>query len=319
MPDRRGPATGTPDTPDTQDTQNAPDSRDTQNAPDSRDTQNAPDAPDAPDAQNTQNPPDAPGPQNTPDSRNAPEPPGAPHPPNAPRGAVGIRWELWLGAIPAIAGVLLPIAGLTLGRLLVFSLLAAAALPLSIAVVRPAWGWLRHALAAALTLVLVAFAVTVIYYQGHPRQAADAKPPHRVSQDEAASRLRFLPVTGPVAHCVSFSGTGRVPDGHALVIFDRPSDSGGRYTSTSTFSFDGEAAPSASGWTVPDLNLGSGDAGDKGTHMVVVAVLMPDNVAGFLDALNRDSETGAVPREVMELGSQADRLVVMRNGQNAHC
>jgi hypothetical protein len=282
-------------------------------------------APRTPTAGNASDTPDTPStPPDTPSTTDAAcGAPGTPGTvggtPDTSAAAPSIRWEPWLGAIPAIAGVLLTIAGLRLGMLLVFGLLAAAVLSLTFMIVRPAWGGLRYALAAAPALVLVAFAVTVMYYQGHPRTKTVTKVERPVSLARSASHLKFLPVNGAVSHCVDFSGTGRIPDGDALVIFDRPTDPGGRYTPTSTFSFDGEATPSPTGWTVPELNLGSGDASDKGQHMAILAVLMPENIAGFLDALNRDSETGAVPTEAPKLGENADQLVVVRNGHNAHC
>ncbi|MCA1219745.1 hypothetical protein [Streptomyces sp. 8L] len=259
-----------------------------------------------------------PGPGNGGD---APDGVGPPDRAGAPGRAGGGRLGLWLGAVPAIAGVLLTVAAMTLGKLLVFGLLAAATVPLTVVSLRPAWAWLKYALACALTVALVGFALTVVYYQGRPGKPAVPAAPPPVSLKDSAQGLKFLPVTGPVSHCVSFAGTGRIPDGDALVVLDRPTDSGGRYTPTSTFSFDGEAAasPSGRGWIVPDLNLGAGEPSDKGTHMAVLTVLMPENVAGFLDTLNSDSETGAVPADVTKLGAEADRLVVVRNGENAHC
>ncbi len=236
-------------------------------------------------------------------------------------GGSGIEWGPAVSTVSAIAGLLLTLMGLKLGKLFVFGLLAAALLPWAAVSLRPAWRPLKYALACALTVAFTAFALTVTYYQGRHVEARATEAPHRPAPGGHAPHLKFLPVAGPIPHCVSFSGTGGIPAGHALVLFDRATDSGGHYTPTSTFSYDGQAAPSpaGAGWTAPDLDIGSGDAGDRGSHIAIVAVLVPQATADFLDALAGESDSGLLPPNVTSLGTTADRLVVVRNAQNAHC
>jgi hypothetical protein len=133
--------------------------------------------------------------------------------------------------------------------------------------------------------------------------------------------LKFLPEPGPIPHCVSFAGTGSIPAGRSLVLFDRASDPAGHYTPTSTFSYDGQATPSPTGaaWTTPDMDIGSGDAGDQDSHIVILAVLMPQHTADFLDALTSGSPNGLLPPNVTSLAATADQLIVVRNAQNAGC
>lgn len=240
---------------------------------------------------------------------------------DAAAGARGVRVGHVVSTASTIAGVLLAVAVLPLGKVLVFGLLAAALLPWVAVRLRPAWGPLTYVLACALTVALTAFALTVVYYEDRPARTAGGTTQPPPSPHEHAARLKFLPVPGPVPHCVSFAGTGGIPAHDALVLFDRASDSAGRYTPTSTFSYDGQAAPSATGtgWTAPELSIGSGDAGDQGSHIAIVAVLMPQATADFLDNLTSDSDSGLLPRDVTSLGTPADRLVVVRDAQNTSC
>ena len=109
-----------------------------------------------------------------------------------------------------------------------------------------------------------------------PSREGDATP---ACSGRVDPHLKFLPEPGPIPHCVSFAGTGSIPAGRSLVLFDRASDPAGHYTPTSTFSYDGQATPSPTGaaWTTPDMDIGSGDAGDQDSHIVILAVLMPQH------------------------------------------
>jgi hypothetical protein len=233
----------------------------------------------------------------------------------------GVRIGPVVSTASTVAGVLLAIAVLTLGKLLVFGLLAAALLPWVAVFLRPAWRPLKYVLASTLTVALTAFALTLISYQGHPAKITDTKAQPLPPLDRLASHLKFLSAAGPIPHCTSFEGTGSIPARHGLVLFDRATDSAGHYTPTSTFSYDGQAAPSSTGtgWTAPNRNIGSGDASGQDSHIAIVAVLMPQDTADFLDILTSSSDSGLLPPNVTSLGATADRLIVIRNAQNAHC
>lgn len=223
------------------------------------------------------------------------------------------RLAFWISAVPAVAGLLLAASGLSLDQLLVFGLLVLAVLPWVVVLVRPRWRGLSYSLAGALTVVLCACALAAIYDQGHPESARRSS--------GLAPRLTFLPVPGPVPHCVSLAGAGSIPHGYELALFDRATDSAGHYTPTSTFSFDGAAmpAPSGPGWIAPQLYLGSGDSSDEGDHIAVTAVLMPERTADFLSTLTGTSDSGMLPPGVIGLGTKTDELVVVRNAQNGRC
>ena len=225
----------------------------------------------------------------------------------------------------AIAALAVTAATLTTDQWLVSALLCAGALPLEALLWWPSWPHYKYVFATVLSIVMVASAVEVRWYQEHHATVTKTvtvtkfrDPPSLADQ---AKSLKFLPVAGPIPHCVTFSGTGAIPAGDALVLLDRPTDPAGDYTTTSTFSYDGPVAASQPqhGWTAPALDIGSGDASDNGTHIAIVALLVPQSVADFLDVATSDSDSGAVPTNVLALGAQADRLVTVRNTQNAHC
>lgn len=220
-----------------------------------------------------------------------------------------------------LVAVLIPFVVLDPSQMLVLALLVAALLPWAVLYLRPAWGPLKFVLAGALTAVLTVSAAGTLYYRAHPVQENDVKASAPPSLAKLASRLKFLPLPGPVDHCVSFAGTGTIPAHYALVLFDRPSDSAGHYSPTSTFSYDGPAGstPGAPGWTAPDRNIGSGDASDQNGHITIAAVLVPQDTVTFLDAFTSDSDSGQLPPAVTALGATADQLTLTRNTRNARC
>jgi hypothetical protein len=206
------------------------------------------------------------------------------------------------------------IACLTNPQLARFGLFVLAALPWA-----PMYWWrsrprYQYVLASALTVTLVAMAVYI-----HATQGRAAIPTAAESASAAARKLRFVPFSGRIPHCVSFSGIGTVPVGYSLLLFDRPADTDGHYTPDSTFSYDDTAMTSGDRWSANELDIGSGTPGDADTHIAIVAILMAQPVADFIAELANQSDSGQLPPDVATLGVPADRLVVTRNGDNAHC
>ncbi len=143
------------------------------------------------------------------------------------------------------------------------------------------------------------------------------QPPAPAPVGTRARAIKFIPPPEPVPHCVTITGVGDIPPGHALVLLDRPTDPGGYYTPTSGFSFDGRAAPTAGGWSAK-LNLGSGDASDQGAHIAVVALLVTDETADLFTAEAQDG-SGLLPGNPLDHGAPEDRLITTRNAQTTHC
>lgn len=224
------------------------------------------------------------------------------------------RLTTWIGALAGALSALLAAISAPTGHLEVLGLIALAILPWAPVIAWPSWPYHRYVLAGVLSAVFIALIGYARWGQGNPGPKSNAQP-----LSAAASHLKFLQPAEPIAHCVTFNGTGVIPAGDDLVLFDRPSDSLGRYTNTPEFGYDGPVDASGGGWVAPNKEIGSGDSSDNGTHIAIVAVLMPKGAEHFLNDLAGNSDSGQVPASVMNLGAQADKIVTTRNNQNDQC
>jgi hypothetical protein len=73
----------------------------------------------------------------------------------------------------------------------------------------------------------------------------------------AGTVLRFNPQLDPVPYCQSYSGTGTIPDGYQLLLFDRGSDSEAPYY------FHKQAEKTDQGWVARTLGIGLEPTADK--------------------------------------------------------
>lgn len=224
------------------------------------------------------------------------------------------RLATWIGVSAGALSAVLGVIAEPTGHLEILGFLALAILPWAAVIGRPSWPYHRYVLAGVLSAVFIALAAYARLGQENPGPKDNSQP-----LSVAASHLKFLPPAEPIPHCVTFNGTGAIPAGDDLVLFDRPSDRLGNYTDTPAFSYDGPVDASGGGWVAPDQEIGSGDSSDNGAHIAIVAVLMPQGAAHFLNDLTSKSDSGQVPASVLNLGIQADKIVTTRNSQNAHC
>lgn len=229
-------------------------------------------------------------------------------------GNVQSRLAVWIGIAVAAVPTALAIVGATTGQLEGLGLIALAILPWAAVIAWPLWPQHKYVLAAGLSVTFIAIAIYARWGPGNPG-------PEDSSQQlrKAAAQIKFLKPPQAIPHCMTFTGTGTIPAQDSLVLFDRPSDALGNYTHTPAFGYDWPVDPQGKGWTAPNREIGSGDPSDNGTHIAIVAVLVPKSAAHFLDDLTSNSDTGQVPASVMGLGVQADKITITRNSQNAHC
>jgi hypothetical protein len=106
------------------------------------------------------------------------------------------------------------------------------------------------------------------------RSAPAAKP-------AAEPVLRFNPQLDPVPYCHSFSGSGAVPAGHQLLIFDRGSDSKAPYY------FHKQAERTERGWVARNLGIGIAPTADdpdrdRGARIDLYAQLVTEETARVL-------------------------------------
>jgi len=97
----------------------------------------------------------------------------------------------------------------------------------------------------------------------------------------AEALLRFSPQLDPVPYCQSYSGTGTVPDGYQLLLFDRGSNSEAPYY------FHKQAEKTDRGWVARTLGIGlEPTAGqpdrDRGARIDLFAQLVTEETARVL-------------------------------------
>ena len=97
----------------------------------------------------------------------------------------------------------------------------------------------------------------------------------------AAAVLRFSPQPDPVPYCQSYSGTGRIPDGYQLLIFDRGSKS------NSPYYFHKQAERTGQGWLARTLGIGLEPTAaqpdlDRGARIDLFAQLVSEETAQVL-------------------------------------
>jgi hypothetical protein len=128
--------------------------------------------------------------------------------------------------------------------------------------------------------VLAAVAVLVVGLGAGGIGAAVARSAP-VANPTAEAVLRFNPQLDPVPYCQSYSGTGVVPAGYQLLLFDRGSDSEAPYY------FHKQAEKTGRGWVARTLGIGleptAGQPGrSRGDRIDLFAQLVTEETAKVL-------------------------------------
>ena len=131
-------------------------------------------------------------------------------------------------------------------------------------------------------LAAVAVLVVGLGAGGIGAAVARSAPATGTATDPAAEAvLRFSPEPDPVPYCQSYSGTGTIPDGYQLLIFDRGSDS------ASPYYFHKQAEKTDQGWLARTLGIGleptAAEPGlDRGARIDLFAQLVTEETAQVL-------------------------------------
>ncbi|WP_372404931.1 trypsin-like peptidase domain-containing protein [Streptomyces luteireticuli] len=138
-----------------------------------------------------------------------------------------------------------------------------------------------------------------------------------------AAGIRFNPVTSGVPHCATFTGTGVIPEGFDVAIFDTDVEANGEAAPDALINFDGNAVPTSDGhgWVASEKTIGSG-SGDAGERALIMAVLMPHEEYNLLrqQAPHAKPYWGAMKRLPDSPQVRVvDQIVVTRNDSNAPC
>jgi hypothetical protein len=122
-----------------------------------------------------------------------------------------------------------------------------------------------------------------------------------------ATDLRITAPVGAIPLCNAFTGTGTIPAGKALVLFDQSVGPGEPYW------LDGIADRAPTGWIVRDVEVVDGGPATKGDHTRLVIVLVDTTVAASLDAGSDGWNTTVLP------GPPADSITVVSGADARHC
>ncbi|WP_306207544.1 hypothetical protein [Actinoplanes sp. RD1] len=129
-------------------------------------------------------------------------------------------------------------------------------------------GWRRrHPVAAAVAVLVIAVGAAGL---------------GTFSRGEPAVTLAFDPQADPVPYCRSYEGTGRIPDGHQVLLFDRATAD-----VTGAYYFHGQAARTDHGWLARGVEIGRLPTAaepelDRGVTFDVYAQLVAEETARIL-------------------------------------
>lgn len=118
----------------------------------------------------------------------------------------------------------------------------------------------------------------------------------------SAEGLRFVQPVGLVKACDSFQGTGTIPNGYELLVFDRAV--GG------AFYLDGTAIRTAAGWSTPSISLGA-------PQVEIAAVLVPAGFVPYLRSIKLFDREGTPTDEAswksdsLPPGDQVDPAIIV--------
>lgn len=128
-----------------------------------------------------------------------------------------------------------------------------------------------------------------------------------------AAHLEFSLTDGTaVPFCQVYNGTGAIPAGYSLLIFDTPAGFNGQLPSTPYFSFDKRASPTGDHWQTEPLQIGT--RGQAKDHVDIVGVLASNDVYQYISSIQAKNDvfwiSGALPP------GPTIKLAVVTNGKN---
>lgn len=151
--------------------------------------------------------------------------------------------------------------------------------------------------------------------------AAFVKSTQTTTQASVSAGPRFVQGLGisltyhqSVPWCTStLYGTGRIPQGYSLLIFDREVSADNQSSPTSWYSLDGAVLPSGGTWSLSPLYLGV----RKVLHdfyVELTAILVTNGLANFITGISSSWATPVLPQ-----AAQSTHAFVLRNGDLSQC
>lgn len=137
-------------------------------------------------------------------------------------------------------------------------------------------------------------------------------PKHGQPAPPVTANIKLSPIAGPILFCNEFVGTGTIPAGYQLWIFDRSAED-----PTAKYYLDSQAIQSGNNWSASNIQIGNG-AGDTGHHTSIFAVLLPAPFMNWL--LQTVNINNGIPASELPPGAHiADQTVVTRNSNTKPC
>jgi hypothetical protein len=132
-----------------------------------------------------------------------------------------------------------------------------------------------------------------------------------------------LSSTAVVPWCNTFDGTGSIPEGDSLLIFDSPLGPNGEPLTPTQYFFDGVASQtSKDAWSITPVFIG--DKGEPDLYVAVDGVLVLNQAASFIksvvaEPIDPKNAVVAWKSKVLPPGLAHIHLIVVRNANNGPC
>ncbi len=132
-----------------------------------------------------------------------------------------------------------------------------------------------------------------------------------------------LTSTASVPWCNTFDGTGSIPEGDSLLIFDSPLGPNGQPIAQTQYFFDGPASRiSTDAWSISPVYIGNKN--DTGIYVSIDGILVTDRTANFIESLAAepiDPANAQVAWKSKSLppGLAHIHLTVLRNANTRQC
>jgi hypothetical protein len=119
----------------------------------------------------------------------------------------------------------------------------------------------------------------------------------------------------PVPYCDVYVGTGRIPAGDKVLIFDQPLTDDNQPNLLQSFYYDGSAVPTKTGWLTRRVTIGVTGKAGADEHIELLAILAPENLANYVQSIFTPSNSWWKSSASLP-GLQAAQLDVVRNADN---
>lgn len=137
-------------------------------------------------------------------------------------------------------------------------------------------------------------------------------PDHGRTASAVTTNIKLAPIAEPIPYCNEFLGTGTIPAGYELWIFDRDADD-----ATAKYYLDSQAIPSGNNWSANNIEIGN-RIGDTGHSTLILAVILPAPFMSWL--LQTVNINNGIPSSDLPPGAHiADQAVVTRSSNAKPC